>query len=141
MPPLTEAVGAEINVGRAPVGMIQGIECLEANRQLVLLVVRHGKVLVQGGVEVAKARTMEAATSSISKQASNIHWAVRCGVNNYAWPRVGRLVRTEVYCLRVARQIRTDSSHITPVESAEPAAETGVVATILGLGRFGRSGE
>ena len=37
----------------APVGVIEGVECLETNRQLMLFVVGHQKLLVQRGIQVS----------------------------------------------------------------------------------------
>src|ERR1035441_5641734 len=65
---LTEAGGCVGNVGRGPIGMIQSIESFETNIQLVLLVIGHCKVLVQRGIHICKARTMEAATRSVPEQ-------------------------------------------------------------------------
>src|SRR4051812_36301704 len=84
---------------------------------------------------------MEAATRRVAEHASNVCWsrrtiACRDERYHYAGFRIRCYVRAAVDCHGVARQIRTDTCLVGPVEVAERSAETAVVRTILRAGNL-----
>ena len=77
----------DVQVGHAPVGMVGGVECLDAELEQMLFVEGHPKLFVDFGIEIGDAGPLNGIAADIAKEAGRrfrksggVQPAGRCGI-------------------------------------------------------------